>query len=104
MYVERTIVHVDPHSAGRVMGIVYFAFGLLFLPFLALPAVLGGEGLFAVGVALGMPVAYAALGYLSTAAFCVLYNAIAGRVGGVRLSLGADERNAPAPDPTMPTR
>lgn len=85
---ERTIVRVDPHQAGRLMGGVYFLIGILsMLPALAVALLGGDQSPLGLGVTLFLPVLYAVVGYLGTVVFCALFNFVAGRMGGVRVEL-----------------
>ena len=93
----RELTQVDPLSAGKVFGVMYFAFGLLFIPFMAFPLLVPADegppaamfmffGLFA-------PVFYGAAGFFSGVLCSVLYNLFAGWVGGIRITIddGTDQ-------------
>lgn len=100
---NQRIVRIAPWSAARIFGIMYFVMGLVFLPFFALPGMLGGgEAVrLGMGLAIALPVLYGVIGFLGTAFFAWLYNVIAGWVGGIELEMiaGSDEDEEYDDDP-----
>lgn len=81
----RRIARIAPHQAGKMAGVLYLIFGLLFIPFLLLPALFGSPNQASLPLLfmLVFPIVYAVAGYLGTAFFCWLYNVLAVRIGGV---------------------
>lgn len=87
---SQTVTRIAPLSAARIFGVIYFLLGLLFMPLMALPALLSGQGgasPFPLAIAVGMPVLQGVFGFVGTAAFAGLYNVLAARLGGVELQL-----------------
>lgn len=85
------------HSTALTVATMYFILALVIVPFLYL-ATRNAPGqalpgfMFVVG-----PFFYAAMGYVIAAIGCWIYNNIAGRVGGITLTLepeGAGDRTA----------
>ncbi len=89
---SQEIRRIDPLSAAKVCAVLYGITGLIFVPFLLLmrsfapadPAMPG----FGVGLALAVPLLYAAAGFIFTLLGAALYNLVAGLVGGVVIELG----------------
>jgi len=92
---------VNPLSCAKIAGVLYAIMGLLVGAFaslvglagaLAIPADAGaGAGLFGalfgVGAVVMLPIVYGCLGFVSTLIGAVLYNVIAGMVGGVEIDV-----------------
>lgn len=87
-------------SAAKVMGALYAGIGLLFGGVVSLFSVLGaafgasqGEGsaivglLFGVGAVVVMPIFYGVMGVIGGAIGALLYNLVAGFVGGIELEV-----------------
>lgn len=99
---KRRLKRIEPVQAGKVLGILYALFSLLFFPFFALffalaavipaaagapqtqdmppVAVLGGMGLFFMLLA---PIIYGVMGFVVGAVGALLYNLVAKWVGGI---------------------
>ena len=78
-------------QTAKVVGILYGLMGLIMLPFFLIPATLSPEeGGFGVGLALALPILYGVFGFIFTAIGCALYNWIAGKVGGIEVSLDTE--------------
>lgn len=76
-------------QTAKVLGVLYGLMGLVFVPFFILIAMFSpdAEG-FGVGFAIMMPVLYGLIGFVFTAIGCLLYNVVAGWVGGIEVELG----------------
>jgi len=77
-------------QTAKVAGVVYLAIGVIVAVFVFLGSMLGGFRGMAFGgiMILVLPIVYAIVGTLATATGCVLYNAIAERIGGIEIDLG----------------
>jgi hypothetical protein len=101
-------------SVAKVMGVLYAALGLLFVPFFLLAGLIGSvagqkspmsgiAGLgFGVGMAIFMPFLYGALGFVFGALGAFLYNVVAKRAGGFELELAQMPAGPYAPYPVVP--
>jgi hypothetical protein len=80
-------------QTAKVLGLLYGLMGVIFVPFILLGTMFSrhgndmGSGL---GFALAVPVLYGLLGFVFTAVGCVLYNWVAGMVGGIEITLDSD--------------
>jgi cytochrome c oxidase subunit IV len=73
---------------ARILAILYAMLGLLLSPFLILASFLGPEeDRFSLVFALLLPALYGVLGFVMTAVGAVVYNFIAGLVGGIEVEL-----------------
>jgi hypothetical protein len=93
-----TIKSVGVISVGKMMGAIYAALGLLFLPIFLVAGIAGSMtggrfgALGAVGalfLAVLFPILYGAIGFVAGAISALLYNLFAGWVGGIELQLQA---------------
>ncbi len=91
------IRRIGPLSAGKVAGVLYAGFGLIFGAIFSLVTMLGGiagqdaEGaafgaLFGVAAVVVMPIMYGVLGFLTAVIGAWLYNIAASVTGGIELS------------------
>jgi transmembrane protein DUF3566 len=87
----RSITRIEPAQFALIMGATYALIGIimavftfLFMSFVPLPG-LGGIGR-GVGV-IFFPVIYAILGYVIGFIGAVLYNLVAGTVGGIKVTV-----------------
>lgn len=75
-------------QTAKVIGVLYALMGLIFVPFLLIVSMYSpskpGIG---PGFALLLPIIYGVLGFIFTALGCVIYNFVAGLVGGVEVEL-----------------
>jgi len=75
-------------QTAKVVGVLYGLMGLVFVPVvLIISMVSPAEAGFGPGFALALPIIYGVLGFIFTALGCVLYNFVAGLVGGVEVEL-----------------
>jgi len=94
------IRRVDPLSAGKIAGLLYAMIGLLFGAVFSVIGMAGatfaseaGDGapflgaLFGVGAIIVLPIFYGVLGFIAFAIGAVLYNVLAGMVGGLRVEV-----------------
>lgn len=78
-------------STALTVGMLYFAIGLLLVPFFyaATRSAPPDRALPGIAFVLG-PFIYAVIGYIGTALVCWIYNLIAGWSGGISLALEQD--------------
>lgn len=115
---EMTIRRFGVLSVAKMYGLLMFLFGLIFGVIYGLilivfgaaisamgpsrDAAAGGIGTVAMGVGMmiGLPLFYGVLGFIMGAIGALIYNAVAGIIGGVKFELeGVQEEYAPPPPP-----
>ena len=75
-------------QTAMVLGVLYVLLGVLFLPFISIAATLApDETGFGTGMALALPLLYGAAGFIFGAIGALLYNLVAGWVGGIEVEL-----------------
>jgi hypothetical protein len=94
---RQQISRLSVHQTAKVLAILYGMMGLLVIPFfLVLPMLAPGEAEgFGIGLALLFPLIYAVFGYVFVAIGCLLYNLVAGWVGGIEVEMRAEPDGAP---------
>lgn len=88
---------IAPGSAAKVGGVLYALIGLIFGALFSLFAMVGGgmagadampfAGLFGAGAIIVFPILYGCAGFICMFIGAVLYNVVAGWVGGISLDL-----------------
>jgi len=114
---EMTIRRFGVISVAKMYGLLMFIFGLIFgviygLILIVLGASLsalgprdttaGGVSTVVMGIAMmiGLPIFYGVLGFIMGAIGALIYNAVAGIIGGVKFELeGVQQEYAPPPPP-----
>ena len=115
---EMTIRRFGVLSVAKMYGLLMFLFGLIFGVIYGLilivfgaaisamgpgrDAAAGGIGTVAMGVGMmiGLPLFYGILGFIMGAIGALIYNAVAGIIGGVKFELeGVQDEYAPPPPP-----
>jgi hypothetical protein len=115
---EMTIRRFGVISVAKMYGLLMFLFGLIFGVIYGLilivfgaaisamgpnsDAAAGGIGTVAMGVGMmiGLPLFYGVLGFIMGAIGALIYNAVAGVIGGVKFELeGVQDEYAPPPPP-----
>ncbi|HVP43587.1 MAG TPA: hypothetical protein VMS96_09140 [Terriglobales bacterium] len=85
-------------SVGKMMAVIQGAIGLLFVPIFLIAGMAGalagkGQDAIAGGVmlvlAVMMPVFYAGIGFVMGVVTALIYNVVAGKIGGIELELVA---------------
>src|ERR1039457_1804519 len=85
---KKQLTYITPLRAGIVLGVLYGFLSLLVVPFVLLAAALGSKtgvsttAIFGVGLAILLPVLYAAAGFIGGVIGAALYNLIAKWTGG----------------------
>ena len=98
---RQQISRLSIHQTAKVLAILYGMMGLLFIPiFLVVSmAAPGDAGMLGMGMGLGaalvFPIMYAVFGYVFVAIGCLLYNLVAGWVGGIEVEMRAEPDAAP---------
>ena len=76
-------------QTAKVFGILYALIGLVAAPIFLVAALLAPDGAgLGIGFALLIPICYGLLGFVFTAIGCVIYNLVAGWVGGIEIEIG----------------
>jgi len=89
---KKTLDHITPHSAGKVVAIIYVPLAVI-IAIVALVAAGGSSGwLIGIGALIGYPL----LAYVATAIVCLLYNVVSGRFGGIEGTFYDVESETPA--------
>lgn len=112
----QVIKSVGVLSVGKVMGLLYAAMGLIFVPFFllisAIQALSGDARAAGVGMAMAiamtvlMPILYGVFGFIAGVIMAFLYNLIAGRIGGIEIELNSGPQlqlPVPVSPPTIPS-
>jgi hypothetical protein len=98
-------------SVARILGLLYACIGLISAPLFLIAgaswAALGQQnnplaGIFGVGFAVLMPVAYGIMGFVMGAISALLYNLFAKWVGGFELEIEVRQQILTAPYPIIP--
>lgn len=85
----RQIKSFNVLQTAKVLGAVYFASGLVFLPFIVLRILIaqGGPSLIGLAMAVFSPLIYGVLGFVFSALLAWLYNIIAKQLGGIEVEV-----------------
>ena len=86
---EHQISRIDPLQAGKIAAALYFVVGLITTPISLIGNYPFQDGEWGVSFLLVflLPLIYALLGFIIIPAICWLYNRIANRIGGLKISL-----------------
>jgi len=77
-------------QTAKVVGALYALMGVVFVPFVLIASLIAPEKPgFGAGFALALPILYGVCGFIFTALGCVIYNFVAGLVGGIEVELDA---------------
>ena len=105
---KRRLTYIAPLPLGKILGILYAMFGLIFLPFFAIAAIAGlfaesGDGSAGaagamaggmIAMALIFPIMYAVMGFVGGVICAALYNLISRWVGGLEFEVEDVPRSA----------
>ncbi len=83
------IKRIDPMSYAKIAGVLCAAIGLIAGLFVALVGSVGGGmmGNFGMAAIIVMPILYGVFGFIGSAITAMIYNAVAGWVGGVKIEV-----------------
>ncbi len=95
----RRLTRIAPLPVGKIFGILYALFGLIFIPFFAIAGLAGlfaegGEGTGAAGLmvagmiamAVILPIMYGIMGFVGGVLCAAMYNLIARWLGGIEFT------------------
>ena len=89
---RQRLVRIEPRSAAKIAGAMYFALGLLVIPFFLAMGISNGRWDWSdVAFALAAPLVYGLMGVLLGAGGGWLYNRIARWFGGLEVTLAASD-------------
>ena len=75
-------------QTAKVIGVLYALMGVILIPVFMVVAMFSPNNqAFGSGFALALPIIYSVMGFIVTAIGCVVYNLVAGWVGGVEVEL-----------------
>jgi hypothetical protein len=86
---KHQVTHISVHQTAKVFALLYAVLGLLFAPLFLLGGLADPASAIPWGLALAFPLLYGVMGYVFTALFVALYNAVAGRTGGIEITVRA---------------
>jgi hypothetical protein len=101
------IRRVNPMSVAKIAGLLYAIIGLVIgalmsLFFMAVGSAMPEEAsshvmgaMFGAGAIVVMPVFYGVLGFVGTAIAALIYNALAGMIGGIEIEIDSVATSAP---------
>ena len=86
------IRRINPMQAAKIVATLYLLLGIIFVPFFLFISRFSPQqgGMFAgmgFGLAIIVPVLYAAFGFVATLIAAAIYNLVAGWVGGIEIDL-----------------
>jgi hypothetical protein len=84
---KHRISHISVHRSALMVAALYFVLGLLFVPIFWAVSALNPTEAMPLMLTLAFPFLYAILTYIFSALAFLLYNLIAGWVGGVEFTL-----------------
>jgi hypothetical protein len=86
----RQIIRFSVHQTAKVLALIYAVMGLVFIPiFLVMSMSNPGIPTPPVALALIFPIIYGVFGYVFVGLGCIVYNAVAGKVGGIEVEVAA---------------
>ncbi len=78
-------------QTAKVVGVMYALMGVVFVPIFLLVALFSPEGaVIGFGLAIALPVIYGVMGFVACAVGCAIYNAVAGRIGGIEIRVATE--------------
>ncbi len=85
------VSHVSVHQSAKVIAVIYFFLALVFVPFFWFMSYLNPNEDMPLMLTLFFPFLYALGAYLFTALGFIVYNLLAARVGGIEMTLTAQD-------------
>lgn len=75
-------------QTAKMLGTIYTLFGVVLIPIFLLATMYAPDAAgFGVGVAVALPLIYGVIGFVFTAVGCLIYNLVAGWVGGIEIEI-----------------
>ncbi len=75
-------------QTAKMLGALYTLVGVVLIPiFLIVAMYAPDQAGFGVGVAVALPLIYGAIGFVFTAIGCLIYNLVAGWIGGIEIEI-----------------
>lgn len=74
-------------QTAKILGALYFVFGLIFGVLAALLSIFTGRFGHAIFILIIPPIGYGVAGFFFTAVMCAVYNAVAERIGGIEIDI-----------------
>ena len=75
-------------QTAKVLGVLYTLIGIVLLPLFLIASMFAPDQTgFGIGVAIALPVIYGIAGFVFTAIACLIYNMVAGWVGGIEIEI-----------------
>jgi len=92
----RRVTRISPWQAGKFFAVLYFIMGLVFaIPFALLSSVIpDAGGGFGIGFAIAVPFIYAICGLVFVPIACLIFNFVAGLVGGLEFTVAEGAETA----------
>lgn len=84
---KQRVVRIAPLQAAKVSALIYACISLVIAPILMLPALMGNKDAMPVSVSLLFIPLYVIIAFVGTIAMTWLYNLIAGRIGGIEITV-----------------
>jgi len=76
-------------QTAKVLGVLYALMGVVLVPIFLIAAMFAPNAAgFGFGIAIAMPIVYGVAGFVFTAIGCLIYNLVAGWVGGIEIDFG----------------
>jgi len=92
----RRVTRISPWQAGKFFAVLYFIVGLIFaIPFALFSSLIpNGGGGFGIGFAIAMPFIYGICGLIFAPIACLIFNFVAGLVGGLEFTVAEGAETA----------
>lgn len=75
-------------QTAKVLGVLYTLIGIVLIPLFLIASMFApNRAGFGIGVAIALPVIYGIAGFVFTAIACLIYNMVAGWVGGIEIEI-----------------
>jgi hypothetical protein len=92
---KHQVIHIAPHQAGKILGIMYFILGLLAALVLVGTGGFGSDRKGMLMFAVSAPFLYGVMGYVFSALGALTYNVLAKYVGGFQITVIDAEPKTP---------
>ena len=80
-------------QTAKVLGVLYTLIGIVLIPLFLIASMFApNQPGFGIGIAIALPVIYGIAGFVFTAIACLIYNMVAGWVGGIEIEIDEPSR------------